>query len=308
MIVSVSRRTDIPAFYPDWFFRRLEEKYVYVRNPMNPRQVSELRLDRDSVDCFVFWTKNPGPMMDRLSALDEMGYPYYFQFTLTAYGTDLEPGVADKDERIKIFRRLSRRIGPERVVWRYDPVLLGGDYTIQYHREWFEKMCRALCGYTESCVISFLDMYSRIKKNMEYQGILPLSQEDIRILASILGPIAARYGIRMSTCSEEMDLEEYGIRKGECIDDRLIESITGHHLDVKKDDTQRASCGCVKSVDIGTYHTCAHFCRYCYANLSQRQVEENRRQHNPDSPLLIGSLRGDEKITPRGMKSVIKKT
>ena len=308
MIVSVSRRTDIPAFYPDWFFRRLEEKYVYVRNPMNPRQVSELRLDRDSVDCFVFWTKNPGPMMDRLSALDEMGYPYYFQFTLTAYGTDLEPGVADKDEMIKIFRRLSRRIGPERVVWRYDPVLLGGDYTIQYHREWFEKMCRALCGYTESCVISFLDMYSRIKKNMEYQGILPLSQEDIRILASILGPIAARYGIRMSTCSEEMDLEEYGIRKGECIDDRLIESITGHHLDVKKDDTQRALCGCVKSVDIGTYHTCAHFCRYCYANLSQRQVEENRRQHNPDSPLLIGSLRGDEKITPRGMKSVIKKT
>ena len=308
MIVSVSRRTDIPAFYPDWFFRRLEEKYVYVRNPMNPRQVSELRLDRDSVDCFVFWTENPGPMMDRLSALDEMGYPYYFQFTLTAYGTDLEPGVADKDEMIKIFRRLSRRIGPERVVWRYDPVLLGGDYTIQYHREWFEKMCRALCGYTESCVISFLDMYSRIKKNMEYQGILPLSQEDIRILASILGPIAARYGIRMSTCSEEMDLEEYGIRKGECIDDRLIESITGHHLDVKKDDTQRASCGCVKSVDIGTYHTCAHFCRYCYANLSQRQVEENRRQHNPDSPLLIGSLRGDEKITPRGMKSVIKKT
>ena len=308
MIVSVSRRTDIPAFYPDWFFRRLEEKYVYVRNPMNPRQVSELRLDRDSVDCFVFWTKNPGPMMDRLSALDEMGYPYYFQFTLTAYGTDLEPGVADKDEMIKIFRRLSRRIGPERVVWRYDPVLLGGDYTIQYHREWFEKMCRALCGYTESCVISFLDMYSRIKKNMEYQGILPLSQEDIRILASILGPIAARYGIRMSTCSEEMDLEEYGIRKGECIDDRLIESITGHHLDVKKDDTQRASCGCVKSVDIGTYHTCAHFCRYCYANLSQRQVKENRRQHNPDSPLLIGSLRGDEKITPRGMKSVIKKT
>ena len=308
MIVSVSRRTDIPAFYPDWFFRRLEEKYVYVRNPMNPRQVSELRLDRDSVDCFVFWTKNPGPMMDRLSALDEMGYPYYFQFTLTAYGTDLEPGVADKDEMIKIFRRLSRRIGPERVVWRYDPVLLGGDYTIQYHREWFEKMCRALCGYTESCVISFLDMYSRIKKNMEYQGILPLSQEDIRILASILGPIAARYGIRMSTCSEEMDLEEYGIRKGKCIDYRLIESITGHHLDVKKDDTQRASCGCVKSVDIGTYHTCAHFCRYCYANLSQRQVEENRRQHNPDSPLLIGSLRGDEKITPRGMKSVIKKT
>ena len=308
MIVSVSRRTDIPAFYPDWFFRRLEEKFVYVRNPMNPRQVSELRLDRDSVDCFVFWTKNPGPMMDRLAMLDDMGYPYYFQFTLTAYGTDLEPGVPDKDEMIKVFRRLSRRIGQERVVWRYDPVLLGGNYTIQYHMEWFEKMCRALCGYTGSCVISFLDMYSRIKKNMEYLGVLLLGQEDIRLLASVLGPIAARYGIKISTCSEEMNLEEYGIENGKCIDDRLITSITGHQLDVKKDDTQRASCGCVKSVDIGTYHTCAHFCRYCYANLSPRQVEENRRQHDPDSPFLIGSLRGDEKITPRGMKSVIKKT
>ena len=308
MILSVSRRTDIPCRYSEWFMNRIREGSAVVRNPFNAGQLGRIPMTPEAVDCIVFWTKDPQPLMPYLKELDNRGYRYYFQFTLTAYGTDLEPGVADKDEMIKIFRRLSRRIGPERVVWRYDPVLLGGDYTIQYHREWFEKMCRALCGYTESCVISFLDMYSRIKKNTEYQGILPLSQEDIRILASILGPIAARYGIRMSTCSEEMDLEEYGIRKGKCIDDRLIESITGHHLDVKKDDTQRASCGCVKSVDIGTYHTCAHFCRYCYANLSQRQVEENRRQHNPDSPLLIGSLRGDEKITPRGMKSVIKKT
>lgn len=307
MIVSASRRTDIPAFYPDWFYRRLEEKYVYVRNPMNPNQVSELRLDRDTVDCFVFWTKNPAPMMDRLSVLDDMGIPYYFQFTLTAYGTDLEPGIGHKDGMVRTFQRLSRRIGMERVVWRYDPVLLGGKYTVQYHSEQFERMCRALCGYTETCVISFLDMYARIKKDMERLGILPLGREDILLLASVLGPVAARYGIRVSTCSEEMDLSEYGIRKGKCIDDRLIASVTGHELDVKKDDTQRASCGCVKSVDIGTYHTCAHFCRYCYANVSPRRVEENRRQHNPDSPLLIGSLRGDEKIIPRAMKSVIKK-
>ena len=307
MIVSASRRTDIPAFYPDWFYRRLEEKYVYVRNPMNPRQVSELRLDRDAVDCFVFWTKNPAPMMERLSMLDDRGIPYYFQFTLTAYGTDLEPGIGDKGEMVRTFRRLSRRIGMERVVWRYDPVLLGGKYTVQYHGEQFEKMCRALCGYTETCVISFLDMYARIKKDMERLGILPLGREDIRLLASVLGPVAARYGIRLTTCSEEMDFSEYGIHRGKCIDDRLIASVTGHELDVKKDDTQRASCGCVKSVDMGTYHTCAHFCRYCYANLSQSRVEENRRQHNPDSPLLIGSLRGDEKITSRVMKSVIKK-
>lgn len=306
MIVSASRRTDIPAFYPDWFYKRLEENFVYVRNPMNPKQVSELCLTRETVDCFVFWTKNPAPMLERLSILDQLGYPYYFQFTLTPYGPDLEPGLPHKNDIIRTFRRLSERIGPERVVWRYDPILLGGTYDIAYHCEWFEKLCRALEGYTRNCVISFLDMYTRIKKKMQSIGIRAVEAEEARLLASVIGPMAADYGMRISTCSEAADFSEYGISKGKCIDDRLIERITGLQLDVKKDDTQRESCGCVKSVDMGTYHTCAHFCRYCYANLSPKQVEENRKQHNPDSPFLIGGLRGDDKITSRDMKSVIK--
>lgn len=306
MIVSASRRTDIPAFYAEWFYNRLVENYLYVRNPMNPKQVSELKLSRDTVDCFVFWTKNPGPMMDRLSILDTMGYPYYFQFTLTAYGQDMEPGLPDKRELVETFRTLSRRIGAERVIWRYDPILLGGIYNVEYHCRWFEQLCKSLSGYTQTCVISFIDMYARIKKSMEHMGVYDMGAGDIRLLASLLGPIAKQYRIGLQTCSEAMDLSEYGIQKGKCIDDRLISRITGRELDVKKDDTQRETCGCVKSVDIGTYHTCAHFCRYCYANLNPPQVQENRRQHDPDSPLLIGRLNGEEKITQRVMKSVFR--
>lgn len=304
MIVSASRRTDIPAFYPDWFYRRLEEGYLYVRNPMNPRQVSDLRLNRDTVDCFVFWTKNPGPMMDRFSLLDDKGYPYYFQFTLTAYGRDLEPGLPDKNELVRIFRELSRRIGPDRVVWRYDPVLLGGIYDLEFHRQWFERLCGSLSGYTGTCVISFLDMYARIRKNMEQRGIRPMETGDICRVAEAFGAIAPRYGIEIQTCCEDIDLGAYGIVKGKCIDGQRISQITGRCLNVKKDDTQRESCGCVKSVDIGAYHTCAHFCRYCYANNSPDQVMANRGQHDPASPLLSGRLNGDERITRREMKSV----
>ena len=167
MIVSASRRTDIPAFYSDWFFRRLEEGYLYVKNPMNPRQVSKILLSQDTVDCFVFWTKDPGPMMERLSVLDRLGYPYYFQFTLTPYGTDVEPGLPHKNELVRTFRELSCRLGPERVIWRYDPVLLSPSYTREYHFQWFSRLCGSLEGYTHTCVISFLDIYRKIKGRME---------------------------------------------------------------------------------------------------------------------------------------------
>lgn len=307
MIVSASRRTDIPAFYPEWFLNRLKEGYAYVRNPMNPKQVSELRLNHDTVDCFVFWTKNPGPMMKWLDMLDDMDYPYYFQFTLTAYGPDLEPGLPDKNELVRCFRKLSERMGPERVVWRYDPILLGGSYDVDFHIRWFEQLCRSLDGFTDACVISFLDMYARIRREMERRGIRNMGREDILRISASLGDTAARHHIAISTCCEDIALSDYGIRKGKCIDDRRIARITGRCLDVKKDDTQRESCGCVKSVDIGTYHTCAHFCRYCYANTSPAQVEANRMRHDPSSPLLIGGLNGDEKITVRDMKPSRKK-
>lgn len=305
MIVSASRRTDIPAFYPDWFFRRLEEGYLYVKNPMNPNQVSKILLNRDTVDCFVFWTKNPGPMMERLSVLDCLGYPYYFQFTLTPYGRDVEPGLPHKNQLIRSFRQLSEQLGPERVIWRYDPVLLSPVYTKEFHCEWFGKLCSCLSGYTDTCVISFLDMYQKIRKNMGSIEAGTMRQEDMIWLAAAMGPEAQRHGISLRTCSEAADLSEFHIQKGRCIDDRLIARMVGAPLEVKKDDTQRDACGCVKSVDIGTYNTCGHSCKYCYANLKPELVESNRRMYSPDSPLLAGRLKGGERITVREMKSVV---
>ena len=306
MIVSASRRTDIPAFYSDWFFRRLEEGYLYVKNPMNPRQVSKILLSPDTVDCFVFWTKDPGPMMERLSVLNRLGYPYYFQFTLTPYGTDVEPGVPHKNELVRTFRELSCRLGPERVIWRYDPVLLSPSYTREYHFQWFSRLCGSLEGYTHTCVISFLDMYRKIKGRMEQIQPSTMTGEDIVSLASFMGPEAERHGMTIRTCSEAGDLSGFHIQKGKCIDDQLIAGLLGRLLAVRKDPAQREECGCVKSVDIGAYNTCSHFCRYCYANFSPAQVEANRRMHDPESPLLCGRLTGEERITEREMKSAVR--
>ena len=305
MIISASRRTDIPAFYSDWFFKRLEEGYLYVKNPMNPGQVSKILLNQDTVDCFVFWTKDPGPMMERLSVLDRLGYPYYFQFTLTPYGADVEPGLPHKNELVKTFRELSARLGPERVIWRYDPVLLSPSYTREYHFQWFSRLCSSLEGYTHTCVISFLDMYRKIKGRMDRIQTRAMTGEDMVSLASFMGPEAERHGMTVRTCSEAADLSGFHIQKGKCIDDQLIAGLLGRPVDVKKDSTQREECGCVKSVDIGAYNTCPHLCRYCYANFSPDQVEVKRRLHDTDSPLLCGRLTGEERITVREMKSVV---
>lgn len=305
MIISVSRRTDIPAFYSDWFFNRIDKGYLYVVNPMNCKQVSEIRLNRSTVDCFVFWTKNPEPMLNKLHILDEKGFSYYFQFTLTAYDQDIEPVFHNKNDLVKTFRQLAKQIGKEKVVWRYDPILLNEKYTKEFHYKWFEKLCMSLCGYTQLCVISFLDLYVKIRKNINKLYITEIQENDMIEIGKRFSQIARKYNIIIETCSEKVDLSKYGINKGKCIDDKLISNIIGKAIDVKKDDTQRESCGCVKSIDVGQYNTCKHFCAYCYANFSRGSVEENCKKHDVNSELLAGTLQGDEKITVREMKSIV---
>lgn len=305
MIVSASRRTDIPAFYSEWFFNRLDAGYLYAVNPMNRKQVSKIVLSPKTVDCFVFWTKNPRPMMDRLSILNQKGFPYYFQYTLTPYGRDIEPCFPDKNQLVKTFRELSCRIGREKVIWRYDPILLSDQYTKEYHYEWFEKLCNSLHDYTNLCVISFLDLYDKTKRNTKELHLQKISREDMLEIGEHFSKIAKKYHLRLETCSEEIDLSQYGIEKGKCIDDRLISQIIGKPVNVKKDDTQREVCGCVKSVDIGQYNTCQHYCAYCYANYSYDKVKENCQKHDVHSEILTGRLIGDEKITTREMKSIV---
>ncbi|GAA0103835.1 DUF1848 domain-containing protein [Paraclostridium sordellii] len=302
MIVSVSRRTDIPAFYSDWFFNRIKEGFVYVVNPMNLKQVSKIELTPEKVDCFIFWTKDATPMLDRLDELKE--FQYYFQYTITSYGKDVEKGILDKKKVIESFKKLSNKIGKERVILRYDPILLSEKYNIEYHCKAFDRLCSQLHGYTEKCVISFVDLYKNTEINTKELNLIPMNLDQIKKISKKLSLIANKYDLSIETCSEGYDLTEFGINKGKCIDDTLVSKIIGYEVNVKKDDTQRDVYGCVKSVDIGQYNTCIHHCLYCYANFNYSQVEDNYKLHNKNNPLLIGEVREDAKITVRDMKSI----
>lgn len=302
MIISVSRRTDIPAFYSEWFFNRLKEGYVLVQNPMNTKQISRLELNKNTVDCFVFWTKNAKPMLKRLDELKE--YKYYFQYTITGYNKEVEIGLGNKKDIINNFRELSKVIGREKVILRYDPIFLSDKYTIDYHCKAFDKLCSELQGYTDKCVISFLDLYTKTKKNTKGLNIIPFTLDTIYEVAYRLSLIAKKYNISIETCSEGYNLQKFGIKKGKCIDDRLVSQIIGYKVNVKKDETQREVCGCVKSIDIGQYNTCKHHCLYCYANYSYSQVEGNCKKHNPNNPLLVGEVPVNAKITNRQLKSI----
>lgn len=302
MILSVSRRTDIPNYYSEWFLNRLEEGFLYVRNPMNPHQVSRIELSPSVVDCIVFWTKNPANMIPQLDRLQ--GYPYYFQFTLTGYGKDIEPNLPDKKEvLLPVFRDLSSRIGKERVVWRYDPILLSERYTAKYHLEAFEEIAANLSGCTKRVVISFVDLYAKTQRNMAGFHIRELIKEEMRCLAGEMAGIAARHQMTIETCAEQIDLEDLGVRHGSCIDKELIEQIVGYRLSGKKDKNQRAGCGCMESVEVGTYHTCRNGCKYCYANFSEEKVRESVKLYDASSPLLCGTIGAEDRITNRKMSS-----
>jgi hypothetical protein len=297
MIISASRRTDIPAYYSKWFFNRLREGFVLIRNPMNIHQISKVSLAPDVVDCIVFWSKNPKAMIDKLHLL--AAYPYYFQFTLNSYAQDIETGLPKKREIIDTFQKLSAMIGAENVIWRYDPILLNEKYTLAYHVENFGRLAHYLKGCAKKVTISFIDFYSKITKNINLLNIKQISVEDKDTIAKQLSAIARENGFAINTCAEDIDLSQYGVSHARCIDDILIEQIIGCKLSVRKDKTQRLECGCVASVDIGAYNSCAHDCLYCYANYNRKSAEENRKQHSLYSPLLIGEVGCDDVCVER---------
>lgn len=302
MILSVSRRTDIPNYYSEWFINRIKQGYLYVRNPMNIHQISRIDLSPEVVDCIVFWTKNPLPMMDKLDELKD--YNYYFQFTLTGYGKDIEPNLPDKRKRmLGIFRELSTRIGREKVIWRYDPIAFTDKYTAEYHIKAFREIAEALQDHTDKVVISFVDLYEKTKKNMKGINLVNLQGSDFNYFVSELSAIAKGHGMKIAACAEEMDLVPYGIEHNCCIDKELIEKLTGCKISVKKDKSQREECGCVESVEIGTYNTCRNACKYCYANYSGEKVNGNCQNYDPLSPLLCGTVTEEDKITERKVKS-----
>jgi hypothetical protein len=288
MILSVSRRTDIPNYYSDWFFNRIREGFLCVRNPMNARQISRISLAPESVDGIVFWTKNPEPMLDRLDEL--AAYHYYFQFTLTGYGKDIEPGIPDKKEKmLSVFQRLSGIVGIRRVIWRYDPILFTEKYTPEYHIRAFEQIAAALNGYTSKCVISFVDRYVKNRKVMEMLRAYDLERAEFSGFVRKIAEIARANGMEAASCAEEMDLSLYGIGHNSCVDRQLLEELAGREIKAKKDRNQRPACGCAESTDVGAYNTCRNGCVYCYANYSRESVAASCRRCDPFSPLLCGT-------------------
>jgi hypothetical protein len=303
MIISASRRTDIPACYSNWFYNRIKDGYVLVRNPMNIHQIGKINLSPDVVDGIVFWSKNPAPMIDRLDELSD--YTYYFQFTLNAYGKDVEPNIPSKNDFIiPSFRKLSKKIGRDKVIWRYDPILFNKKYTMEYHIKYFDILASKLSDYTEKCTVSFLDYYKKTEKNTQSLNIIKPAFEREKELMQRFSETAKKYGIYIDTCAEKINLEEFGISHSRCIDKNRLERLGGYKLEIEKDKNQRPECGCAASIDIGSYNTCKNGCLYCYANYNSSIVRKNYLIHNPMSPLLFGNI--DEKndiIKIRNVKS-----
>lgn len=299
MIINTGQRTDIPAFYAPWFVNRLREGFVCVRNPYNPRQVSRYRLLPDVVDCIGFCTKDPLPMLPYLDLLQDYGQ--YWFVTITSYGRDLEPNVPDKHRLLEAFRQLSRKVGKRCIGWRYDPILLTDRYTPEYHLQAFRTMAEALAGFTDTVVISFVDCYPKVMQNFpELQAVpkavrLQLGQELIRI--------ADRYGMHLKTCAEGEELAPYGADCSGCMKLSDYERAIGKTLHAPRRKGARAECACYLACDIGAYSTCRHFCRYCYANGSRQEVLANCRQHDPNSPFLIGNYEEGDQIHDVPQKS-----
>ena len=295
MILSVSRRTDIPALYTEWFMERIKQGYVYVKNPFNAKQISKINITPEVVDCIVFWTRNPEPIIEHLKSLDELGYKYYFQFTITPYNNDLEKNNPNKKEAIKTFITLSEKIGKEKVILRYDPILITERYSFEFHNKAFKALIEKLHGYTEKVIISFLDDYRKVSRNMKGFNLQELDNEGMRSMTQSLVRIANKYQLPIETCAEAIDLEEIGVNHAKCIDGELIERISGYTI-INKDklDANREYCGCMKCIDIGQYDSCIHDCLYCYANVNKEKARLNYKNHDPKSPLLIGEY--DESI------------
>ena len=303
-IISASRRTDIPTYFSRWFLNRLSDGSLMVRNPFNQEQVSEIELSKNVIDCIVFWTKNPLPMIPYLKELNSYKIPYYFQFTLTGYGRDIEANVPEKRLLIKAFKDLYIQ-GNGHTIWRYEPIVFNKVYTPEYHLRAFNSIASELRGYTDKCVISFVDIYPNNKDAIAKIGSRDMTHAELVDFCKKISMIAGENGMTVGTCAEVVNLDECGIVHNKCVDPDYIEKIIGMPIKAKKDGAQRKECGCIESIDIGAYNTCKNGCKYCYACKDPKQLERNFASYDPNSPLLCDSLQGDETITKRKLTSMV---
>ncbi len=294
MILNVSGRTDIVAFYSEWFMNRYKEGYVDVRNPFNPQMVS--RIHFNNVDAILFCTKNPLPI---LKYIKEIAKPILFHVTLTAYKNDIEPNVPPKARIIEGLKELSHIIGKDNLVIRYDPVFISDKYNLAYHVKAFDKLCNILEGYVNKIIISFIDDYKNVRKNEKILNFKKFTENDYKTIGEYFSKSAKEHGLIVHTCFEDRDLTEYGFPKGECLSHELAFKLTGKFFKEEWKARKERKCHCVKMVDIGVYNSCNHMCKYCYANYDEKQVLKNMEEHDKNSSLLIGHLKEDDIIKER---------
>ncbi|MBI2875311.1 MAG: DUF1848 domain-containing protein [Candidatus Tectomicrobia bacterium] len=292
MIISASRRTDIPAFYTEWLMNRIRAGYCTVPSPFNRNQISTISLKPEDV-VIVFWTRHPRPLLPHLTELDERGYRYYFQYTVMENPRLIDPQTPPREASLETFRRLADRIGADRVIWRYDPILFSTITDAGFHQRTYEKIAQGLRGYTSRSVISIVDPYRKTERRLRElagQGIAWLTCEGEALEALIRGlaRIAAEQGMKIVSCAEKIDLRPYGVQPGKCVDDQLIAKAFGIEVPGEKDPVQREACGCVASKDIGMYDSCLFGCQYCYATTSFERARTNHQAHDPGSPSLLG--------------------
>ena len=294
MIICASRRTDIPAFHSEWLMNRIRGGYALVRNPVAKNVVYKVDLSPRNVDLLLLMTKNPRPMLPYVEELIEMKMNIGSQVTVTPYGKDIEPGVPDKAEIAEAFRSMSDLIGKDRMVWRYDPVILNEKHDIIYHQRKFEVLCRELAGYTERCIFSFVEMHEKLKRLQDNGTLRTITEEEeANLIGSAFSDIADQHGIKLSLCCSEYDLSRHGISSRGCIDKESMKDlgIPCEELSVPI----RDRCRCVKNIDIGEYDTCDHDCIYCYANRSNGYVRK-QRLYDPKGEMLFGTLRKTDVI------------
>ena len=287
MIICASRRTDIPAFHSEWMMNRLRAGSVLVRNPMSRNLVHRIDLSRSNVDCIVFITKDPGPMVPYLREIGSMGHMYVFQVTLIPYGRSIEPGVRSKGDINDSCIEISDRIGRDRMSWRYDLVIFNGTMGLEYHRRKFIMLCGEASKWTDRCIFSFVDTYGKLSRFQEQGVIRSMTKQEMLSFARMASKVSDEYGISLTHCCSKLDLEEFGIQRRGCLDKEMMRSL---NIPYETMDTPlREGCRCVKSIDIGEYDTCDHGCIYCYANRSD-PTRRLQRIYDPDSEILWGEI------------------
>lgn len=289
MIISASRRTDIPAFYTPWFMNRLRSGCCRVPNPLRPSQVSEVSLKPEDVEVIVFWTRNASPLLPYLRELDGKGYRYYFLHTLMDNPKVLDPACPPLKIALRSFQTLAERVGPEKVIWRYDPIVITPLTDEDFHRKVFRRIASQLRGSTARCIISSVHLYRKAEQRFRARGVEWTSpgEEDLGDLMQFMAGEAREQGMEIQSCAQGIDLERFGVGHGKCVDDEYIAKVFGMKVSGRKDPSQREACRCVRSRDIGMYDTCLHGCLYCYATGSLEKARARYRRHDPSGPALV---------------------